>query len=153
MRIRLLAALSASFVLFASTLAVVQAGATPPLGVALAKAARNAPALRLGFAKESLDPDAADIAAGTIHLGGYGIFPTRSSTGPLTQEDGTPEHLYVRAMAIRNKAGDALLLADLENQGTFASYKQCACGIWDVRQQVASDLKIPVESIVVNSDH
>src|SRR5207253_7644492 len=46
-----------------------------------------------------------------------------------------------------------LLLADLENQGTFAAYKQCACGIWDARQQVAAERHIPIESIVVNSDH
>src|SRR5207248_2153696 len=128
---------------------MVRAGATPPIGVTLATAASQAAHFRVGFAKETLDPDPADIAAGTIHLGGYGIFPTRSSTGPLTQEDGTPEHLFVRAMAIQNHAGDTLLLADLENQGTFASYKQCACGIWDVRQQVAADRGVPVESIVV----
>src|SRR5205807_5099467 len=84
---------------------------------------------------------------------GYGIFPTRASTGPMTLPDGTPEHIYVRAMAVKNAAGDVVLLADLENQGTFASYKQCACGIWDMRQQVANDRHIPVDSIVVNSDH
>jgi len=135
------------------SLAMARAGATPPLGVALANAARHAPTFRIGFAKESLDPNPADIAARTVHLGGYGLFPTRASTGPLIQDDGTPEHLYVRAMAIENNAGQTLLLADLENQGTFASYKQCACGIWDIRQQVAAERHMPVESIVVNSDH
>src|SRR5207248_6671066 len=115
MRIRLVAAASAAFVLFVSSLALVGAGATPSLGLTLAGAARHAPLFRVGFAKELLDPDPADIAAGTVHLGGYGIFPTRSSTGPLIQNDGTPEHLYVRAMAIKNAAGDVLLLADLEN--------------------------------------
>jgi hypothetical protein len=132
---------------------MVRAGATPSVGVALANAARHAPAFRIGFAKESLDPNPADIAARTVHLGGYGLFPTRASTGPLVQNDGTPEHLYVRAMAIKNDASQTLLLADLENQGTFASYKQCACGIWDIRQQVAAERHVPVESIVVNSDH
>jgi hypothetical protein len=133
--------------------ALVPAGASRPVGVILAHGARQAPAFRIGFAKESVDPPAADVAAGTFHLGGYGILPTRPTTGPMVLPDGTPEHLYARAMAIVNAQGKALLLADIENQGTFAAYKQCACGIWDVRRQVAADTHVPVDSIVVNSDH
>ena len=106
----------------------------------------------VGFDKQSLDPSAAQIAEG-FHLGGYGIFPTRQTTGPLLNADGTPDHLYVRAMSVSNGTGSPLLLAELENQGTFASYKQCACGIWDIRQQVATDLRIDAADIVVNSDH
>ena len=153
MRTRLVVSACAAFVLLAGTLSVTTAKADQPLGVTLANRARQAPQFRIGFAKESLDPDPSDIKAGTVHLGGYGIFPTRASTGPLIQNDGTPEHLFVRAVAIKNNAGQTLLLADLENQGTFASYKQCACGLWDVRQKVAADRHVPVDSIVVNSDH
>ena len=122
------------------------------VSVAHAGGSGTAATFRVGFAKELLDPLAADLAAG-VHLGGYGILPTRRTTGPMLLPDGTPEHLYVRAMAVVNRNRHAMLLADLENQGTFAAYKQCACGIWDVRRQVAADRHIPVESIVVNSDH
>jgi hypothetical protein len=106
----------------------------------------------VGFDKESVDPTADQLAAG-VHLGGYGLGPTRTSTGPLVDGDGAVEHIYARALAISNKQGQTLLLADLENQGTFAAYKQGPYGIWDMRQQVAQDLHLPVEDIVVNSDH
>ena len=52
--------------------------------------------------------------------------------------DGTPEPLYARAMAIVNAQGKPLLLADIENQGTFAAYKQCACGIWAIAGSTAA---------------
>ena len=154
--------IGASLLLLGASLTAASAGPEPaplaPLvhvdGATLtARAGINAPTFRVGFDKELLDPDPAAIKAGTVHLGGYGIFPTRSTTGPMTLPDGTPEHLYARAVAIINSQGRALLLADLENQGTFASYKQCACGITDIRQQVAADLGIPLDSIVINSDH
>src|SRR5207302_2536229 len=61
-----------------------------------------------------------------------------------------------RAMAITNQRGQTLLLGALENQGTFAAYKQGAYGLWDVRQQVAADLAmagVTPDMIVVNSDH
>src|SRR5256885_15067641 len=55
-------------------------------------------------------------------------------------------------MSVSNGTG-TLLLADVENQGTFAAYKQCQCGIWDARREVADRLQLPIESIVINSDH
>jgi hypothetical protein len=151
-RTRLLAALTAALLLTAGTISVTGAKADQPTGVTLANRARGGPQFQIGFDKELLDPAAADIKAGTVHLGGFGIFPTRASTGPMTYPDRTPEHLYVRAVAIKSPSG-VFVGADFENQGTFASYKQCACGIWDVRQKVAADRHIPVESIVINSDH
>jgi len=149
---------AASLLVLAGAVGVARGSSRPPApasvdGKALAHAAAHAPELRVGFAKELLDPDPADVAARTVHLGGYGLFPTRATTGPMILPDGSPEHLYVRAMAIVNRRGQALLLADIENQGTFTAYKQCACGIWDVRRQVAADRHVPAESIVVNSDH
>ena len=107
---------------------------------------------KVGFAKESLDPNAAMLAAG-FHLGGFGLGPTRPSTGPLVDGNGQVEHIYARAMAISNKKGDTMLLAALENQGTFAAYKEGPYGIWDIRQQVSHDTGVPVAQIVVNSDH
>jgi hypothetical protein len=153
-RHRLGAAVIVIIGVFAASPSVVPAGASGPMGrLTLAQTARQSPTFRIGFAKEVVDPSPADVASGNFHLGGYGILPTRATTGPMVLPDGTPEHLYARAMAIVNGRGQALLLADVENQGTFTAYKQCACGIWDVRQQVAADTQVPVDSIVVNSDH
>jgi hypothetical protein len=151
-RTRLLGGICAALVLLAGTITVTGAKADQPLGITLANKARQAPLFQIGFAKEPMDPAPADIKAGTIHLGGFGIFPTRASTGPMTYPDGTPEHLYVRAFAVKSPSG-VFVGAGLEDQGTFASNKQCACGIWDMRQKVAADRHIPVESIVINSDH
>jgi hypothetical protein len=106
----------------------------------------------VGFARESLDPTPAMLAAG-FHLGGYGLGPTRPSTGPLVDGDGAVEHIYARATAISNRQGQTLLLAALENQGTFAAYKEGPYGIYDIRQQVSQDTGVPVDMIVVNSDH
>jgi hypothetical protein len=121
-------------------------------GQAAARAKPNA-GFRIGFAKESVDPRAAEIASGQLHLGGYGIFPTRPTVGPLVDGDGTVEHIYARAMAVTNRSGKTILLGALENQGTFAAYKQGPYGIWDIRQQVAHDTGVPADMIVVNSDH
>jgi hypothetical protein len=104
----------------------------------------------VGFAKETLDPTQAELDSHNFHLGGYGIFPTRQSTGKLNDID-------VRAMAVTEAnghgAGHALLLAALENQGTFTADKQGPYGIFDIRMQVAHDLHLSIQDIVVNSDH
>jgi hypothetical protein len=133
--------------------AATAAAATTAAGTA-GGATGNALPWRIGFAKELLDPSAGDLASHNFHLGGYGIFPTRQSTGPLVDGDGTTEHIYARAMAVSDRNGHhTMLLGALENQGTFTADKQCACGIWDIRQQVSHDTGVPVDMIVVNSDH
>ena len=108
---------------------------------------------RIGFAKESLDPSAAELESHNFHLGGYGIFPTRQSTGPLVDGDGSTESIDARAMAVSDKQGHTLLLAALENQGTFTADKQGPYGIYDIRRQVSQDTGVSVDMIVVNSDH
>jgi hypothetical protein len=128
------------------------ASATATL-TAVAGATKGGPTWRVGFAKESLDPSAAELASGNFHLGGYGLLPTRASTGPLVDGDGTVEHIYARAMAISNGAGNTLLLAALENQGTFAADKQGPYGIYDMRLAISHDTGVPVDMIVINSDH
>jgi hypothetical protein len=142
------------------------AGSGAPAATASAAATANQPAQqaqhtdrgrdlpwRVGFAKSPLDPSAAELASHNFHLGGYGIFPTRQAQGPLVDGDGTVEHIYARAMAVSDKSGHTLLLAALENQGTFAADKQGPYGIYDIRQQVSRDTGVPVDMIVVNSDH
>ncbi len=143
---------------------VVAATAAATLGV-LATAPGDASAARLpflvGFAKESIDPrpcPSSDPAIpcdlnNNFHLGGFGLGPTRVSLGPLVDPDGHVESIYARAVAISNRGGRTLLLADLENQGTFAAYKQGPYGLYDIRVQVSHDTGVPVNSIVINSDH
>ncbi|MDQ1394958.1 MAG: hypothetical protein QOG64_217 [Acidimicrobiaceae bacterium] len=114
---------------------------------------QGGPSFKIGFAKQSVDPRPAEIASGQLHLGGFGLAPTRASTGPLVDGDGTVEHIYARAMAVTNAAGRTMLLAALENQGTFAAYKQGPYGLSDVRDQVAHDTGVPADMIVINSDH
>ena len=108
---------------------------------------------KVGVDKQLLDPRADEIASGQLHLGGYGLGPTRATTGPLVDGDGSVEHLFVRAMAVTNSGGQTMLLAGLENQGTFAADKQGPFGIQDIREQVSRDTGVPVDMIVVNSDH
>jgi len=133
----------------AATTAAATPSGNPNAGGA---ASKNLP-WRIGFDKESVDPRA-DLDLGpNFHLGGYGLLPTRTTGGPLVDGDGTQESIFARAMAVSDKHGHTLLLAALENQGTFTADKQCACGIWDIRQDVSRLTGVPVDMIVVNSDH
>jgi hypothetical protein len=109
---------------------------------------------RVGFDKESLDPSTEELDSNNFHLGGFGIFPTRQSHGPAVDGDGSVESIFVRAMAVSDRSGHGtLLMAALENQGTFAADKLGPYGIYDIRRQVAQDTGVPVDMIVVNSDH
>jgi hypothetical protein len=128
--------------------------------VPAASAASNTPWL-VGFAKESVDPrkcpapdpsQPCDLNP-NFHLGGFGLGPTRLARGPLVEPDGTVESIYARAMAVSTMHGHTLMLADIENQGMFAAYKQGPYGLWDIRVQVSKDTGVPVEDIVVNTDH
>jgi hypothetical protein len=75
------------------------------------------------------------------------------SLGPLPEPDGTFESIYARAVAISNRRHHTLILADIENQGMFAAYKQGPYGLWDIREQVSKDTRVPVDDIVINTDH
>lgn len=140
------------------------AGALAPLSLQTAPAApsnSDSPQWQVGFDKELAYPrpcppphpgDPCDLNA-DFHLGGFGIAPTRTSTGPAVNGAGEVEHLYARAMAVSNAAGDTVLFAGLENQGTFAAYKQGPYGLYDIRVKVSQDTGVPAGSIVINSDH
>jgi hypothetical protein len=131
------------------------------LTAATASAAEARSPWRVGFAKESVDPRPCPSPNPSVpcdlnsnfHLGGFGLGPTRVSAGPLVDPDGTVEHIYARAMAISNRRGRSLVLADVENQGMFAAYKQGPYGLYDIRLQVSHDTGVPVDSIVINTDH
>jgi hypothetical protein len=143
----------------AATAAAAAAGASQPQQAAAQGAQQGAGhgdhqlPWRVGFAKESLNPTPDELASHNFHLGGYGILPTRQSQGPLVDGDGTVESIYARAIAVSDRAGHTMLLAALENQGTFTADKQGPYGIYDIRQQVSKDTGVPVDMIVVNSDH
>src|SRR5207237_5044039 len=49
--------------------------------------------------------------------------------------------------------GQTLLFAALENQGTFATYKQGPFGLTDIRNDVSKATGVPASMIVINSDH
>jgi hypothetical protein len=140
--------------------AVIAVGAVAVIGVT-ASAAEARSAWLVGFAKESVDPRPCPSPNPSVpcdlnsnfHLGGFGLGPTRVSPGPLVDPDGTVEHIYARAMAISNRRGRSLLLADVENQGMFAAYKQGPYGLYDIRLQVSHDTGVPLDSIVINADH
>lgn len=129
--------------------------------VALPAAAQAKPPWLIGFAKQSVDPRPCPSPSPSVpcdlnsnfHLGGFGLGPTRVALGPLVDPGGTVEHIYARAMAISTAHGHTLLLADLENQGTFAAYKQGPYGLYDIRAQVSHDTGVPIDAIVINSDH
>ncbi|MEA2646674.1 MAG: hypothetical protein QOE92_1757, partial [Chloroflexota bacterium] len=134
------------------------AGALPiqlpkPSPIAVPPAA--APQWRVGFAKELTDPRPCPgnpcELNGDFHLGGFGIGPTRTSTGPSISGAGEVEHLYARAMAVSNERNETVLFASLENQGTFAAYKQGPFGLYDIRKQVSKDTGVPIGSIVINA--
>lgn len=140
--------------------AVVLVGALAVLATGVSSASARTH-WRVGFAKESVDPRPCpapnpsvpcDLNA-NFHLGGFGLGPTRVASGPLVDPDGTVEHIYARAMAISNRRGQSLLLADVENQGMFAAYKQGPFGLYDIRAQVSHDTGVPIDSIVINTDH
>ena len=142
-------------------LTLLGVGAVAVLGGGLtATAAADTPWL-IGFAKQSVDPRPCPAPSPSqpcdlnqnFHLGGFGLGPTRVSTGPLVEPDGTVESIYARAMAISNRHRQTLLLADIENQGMFAAYKQGPYGLWDIRAQVSHDTGVPVQDIIVNTDH
>jgi len=137
---------------------------SPTVAALLRSAAEGAGRQRqwlVGFAKESVDPrpcpppdptQACDLNQ-NFHLGGFGLGPTRTSTGPLIDGNGAVEHIYARAMAVSSNTGQSLLLAAIENQGTFAAYKQGPYGLYDIRQQVSHDTGVPIDSIVIDTDH
>src|SRR4051794_33492378 len=59
----------------------------------------------VGFAKEMTDPPAGtDLSM--VHLGGFGLGPTRSTTGPFVDVHGNTTHIYARAVAISNRRPD-----------------------------------------------
>ncbi|MDQ4064560.1 MAG: hypothetical protein M3161_00760 [Actinomycetota bacterium] len=85
-----------------------------------------------------------------IYLGGFGIGPTRASTG-VDQEYG----IWVRSLAISN-GKDTVLFQVVDTVGYFYRYRPDVCdecGIKDMREKIASEVGIPAHNVTIASTH
>jgi hypothetical protein len=87
-----------------------------------------------------------------IYMGGFGIGPMN----PVSSWD-QDRGLFVRAIALRDKDGDDLVLAILDGEGYFWDYaNKCTdCGIKQLTAQLAEDksLGLAAENIVIAATH
>lgn len=106
------------------------------------------PRLEVGSARRDITPDATNAPPeGRVYLGGYGLGPSRLSTGVLAP-------ISVRAMVIHNgRTGVAFV--ENETQGMFAAYRNGAFGLTDAARLVeeATGGAIPREGVFTSSDH
>lgn len=83
-----------------------------------------------------------------LWLGGYGLGAAgRKSSGVVDHR------ISARAMVISNDAGDTLAFAINETQGMFAAYQQGPYGLDDARRKINLQTGIPMDHIVLGSDH
>ena len=87
-----------------------------------------------------------------IYQGGFGIGPMN----PVTSWD-QDLGLYVRAVALRDKQGDDLILVMIDGEGYFWDYaSKCAdCGVKQITESLASesDLGLEAKNIVIAATH
>ncbi|MEJ7787304.1 MAG: hypothetical protein WKF96_21080 [Solirubrobacteraceae bacterium] len=87
-----------------------------------------------------------------IYMGGFGLGPMN----PVTSWDETLG-LWVRAVALRDRQGDDLVLVVLDGEGYFWDYgKKCGdCGAKQLTAQLAADeaLGLKAEDIVIAATH
>lgn len=106
------------------------------------------PRLEVGSARRDITPDPTTAPPdGRVFLGGYGIGPTRLSTGVLAP-------IAVRAMVIHDgRRGVAFV--ENETQGMFATYRGGPFGLIDAAKAIeeATGGAIPREGVFTSSDH
>ena len=87
-----------------------------------------------------------------IYMGGFGIGPAN----PVTSWD-EDLGLWVRALALRDRTGDDLVLVVLDGEGWFWDYaNKCAdCGAKQIADQLAGDaaLGLKAEDVVIAATH
>jgi hypothetical protein len=105
--------------------------------------------------KEKKEKEAFSVGAAVVDttpteplcLGGYGIFCGRKTSGVL-------DPISMRAMVV--SSGDqTIAIVTTSAVGWFTAYKDAlgGNGIYDVRQQVAAQLPIPADHVLVQADH
>lgn len=112
---------------------------------------------QVGAAVADITPDAMPCASYPgpcfpdnkgIWLGGYGLgAAARKSNGVVDHR------ISARAMVVSNTTGDTLAFAINETQGMFAAYQQGPYGLDDARRQINKATGIPMNHIVLGSDH
>lgn len=124
----------------------------PPLPPTATATVRALPAgLSVAFAKRDISPNATVAPPnGSVFLGGYGLGPTRRSTGVLAP-------IYVRAMVIAD-GERAVAFAETDTQGMFAAYQQArfgAVGLVDMALEVEriTGGTIAHQNVIIGSDH
>lgn len=101
----------------------------------------------------------ADITpGGVVNQGGFGlgdgsVIP-QQVVGRGGQNRSTGEHIMARAIVISDGI-ETIAIADIETQGYFAAYQEGPWGLYDMAQQVESDLgeALPADNILIASDH
>ena len=87
-----------------------------------------------------------------IYMGGFGLGPMN----PVSSWD-QDRGLWVRAVALRDKDGDDLVLAILDGEGYFWDYaKKCDdCGIKQITESLAADASLGLkrDNIVIAATH
>ena len=152
-------------------------------GLLVPSVGRAAPVLfRVGAAARDISPTPAEVATGRFFMGGYGLgsgrvgsqdqfvqLPTgdRHAVGVMGKDakgkdliKDNPFAPWVRAFAIGD-GKKTIVLADLDNQGTFPTYKPNPStgetrpyGFDDIRAAAAAAVPgLEAQSIVISSDH
>ena len=96
----------------------------------------------VGAAKADITPS----SLANFYLGGYGIGPSHLATGVL-------RHIYVRAIAIRDRHGSQAVVAALDLQGHSVAYQQGPYGFADIEADMQRELGIPASHVILQSTH
>src|SRR5207302_8327356 len=96
----------------------------------------------VGAAKADITPS----SLANFYLGGYGIGPSHLATGVL-------RHIYVRAIAIRDRHGSQAVVAALDLQGHSVAYQQGPYGFADIAGDIQHQLGIPASHVILQSTH
>ena len=104
---------------------------------------------RAGALPFAVGADREDITPTDLHgfyLGGYGI-------GPVHQAQGVLRPIYVRVVAVRDRAGNQAVIGSIDAQGYSIAYQQGPYGIADIAADMQARLGIPAGHIILQSTH
>ena len=109
-------------------------------------ARRPCRAARRGSRSARPEADITPSSLAGIYLGGYGIGPVHPAQGVL-------RHIYVRVIAIRDRAGHQIVIGAIDAQGYSVAYQQGPYGISDIQAEVQRTLGIPAQDIILQATH